>query len=543
MTTDRSPYDRVAGWLRRLAGLAAVLCAFSVYAGPAPPSLQLSMSSSPIAPGCAYEPVDLEKYGGQPFRDAPSVSSKNGVLDVALDVHYAIHMIAGCEVRHRSYNGALVGPTLRVRPGDTIRLRLRNLLPPNPKKNPDASPHAPAEDHNTPHDFNTTNLHTHGLHVSPSGKSDNVLLKIRPGDSFDYEIVVPADHPPGTFWYHAHVHGSTAIQLSSGMAGALIVEGGLDAVPEIARSREKTFLFQHIAYDDQGQIEDFDELLGPGSWERLKRHTTVNGQIVPVIRMRPGEVQRWRLIHGGIRESILLKLEGHILHEIAVDGLALGRLTGWRDGIELQPGYRSDVLIKAKALPEGQTRQEFLLVDAESQPVLSLLGILEKQTVLAKLVVEGPAVDMALPVARDLVGLVPHKPVADDELSGRQQVVFSISLKEDGGFAFTVNGRPFSNDHVRRLKLGRAEEWTLRTALTSLTPNHPFHIHVNPFQSIRAGPDGQPEIVWRDTLLVRKGKPQKIRTRYTRYTGLFVLHCHMLDHEDQGMMELVEIVE
>ena len=95
---------------------------------------------------------------------------------------------------------------------------------------------------------------------------------------------------------------------------------------------------------------------------------------------------------------------------------------------------------------------------------------------------------------------------------------------------------------MRRLKLGGVEEWTLRTALTSLAPNHPFHIHVNPFQHTRIGPDGQPETVWRDTVLVRKGKPLTVRTRYVRYTGRFVLHCHMLDHEDQGMMELVEIV-
>lgn len=492
-----------------------------------------SSSSHAGKAGCEYKAIDIDKYGQGEFQNPPSRTSTLRELDVTLEVKYATHEIAGCAVHHRSYNGKLVGPTLRVKPGDTMNVHLKNLLPPNPDMIP--------RDHNVPHDFNTTNLHTHGLHVSPAANSDNVLLRIEPGDDFQFEIKVPKDHPPGTFWYHAHVHGSTAIQVSSGMAGALIVEGGLDEVPEIAQAKEQILLFQQISYDEEGQIENFYEIFGPGTWDKHKRQTTINGQIVPVIRMRPGEVQRWRLIHGGIRETIMVQLEGHELTEIAVDGIALGKCDTWQQ-VELQPGYRSDVLVKANPLPPGETSQEYWLLDAETSPKLSLLAVTEQRKVLAKVVVEGEPKDMKLPCAPgELANLIPLEPIKDEEISGHQRVAFSVAPVE-GGVAFTVNGRPFDLDHVRKLKLGGADEWTLETAADSLAPNHPFHIHVNPFQHTRTGPDGRPETIWRDTLIVRKGKPETIRSRYTRYIGKFVLHCHILDHEDQGMMEVVEIV-
>ena len=100
--------------------------------------------------------------------------------------------------------------------------------------------------HNIPHHSNTTNLHTHGLHISPSNSSDNVLLKIEPGGRFQYRFDIPDDHQPGTFWYHAYVHGSTALQVANGMGGALIIEGGLDTLQAISAARERLFMFQQM---------------------------------------------------------------------------------------------------------------------------------------------------------------------------------------------------------------------------------------------------------------------------------------------------------
>jgi FtsP/CotA-like multicopper oxidase with cupredoxin domain len=238
----------------------------------------------------AFNAVPRPEDGpGQPLVLPEVRASSNRLLDTSLTVDYAFNRIWNVKqqkaitVHLRSYGGALVGPTLRVRPGDTLRVRMVNQLPPN-------KPHD--GDINEPHGFNTTNLHTHGLHVSPSGNGDNILVMIEPKQQFQNEIYIPEDHPPGTFWYHAHVHGSTAIQVSSGMAGVLIVEGGLDDVPEIKSAKEQVFLSQQMPYVKSPdatyyEIESYDQFgpsawsggpNGPGGVETHGWRTTINGQ-------------------------------------------------------------------------------------------------------------------------------------------------------------------------------------------------------------------------------------------------------------------------
>src|SRR5690606_13518743 len=106
------------------------------------------------------------------------------------------------------------------------------------------------------HDWSTTNLHTHGLHVSPVGNSDNVFLSILPGEVQDYEIEIPDDHPGGLFWYHPHHHGGVCQQVRAGMAGALIVRGELDEVTEVAAATEQVMVLQAIELDDDLHLMD-----------------------------------------------------------------------------------------------------------------------------------------------------------------------------------------------------------------------------------------------------------------------------------------------
>ncbi|MEM1261338.1 MAG: multicopper oxidase family protein [Pseudomonadota bacterium] len=261
-------------------------------------------------------------------------------------------------VRLRSYQGpgvdpevAFVPPTINLRPGDTFRLRLINELPTD-------DPSCPGSDNiNLPHCFNITNMHTHGLWVSPAGNSDNVLLSVPPGGGeFTYEYNVPSDHPAGTFWYHPHMHGSTALQVSSGMTGALIVRGERLPTPgragdidTLLRDRngepmaERVIVTTQIAYacgprgddgevaikkdadgawvcdeGDIGQIEGYNqfgmepERLDPAGmpilqtrWVASGRHTTLNGRVIPTYRgITAGEFERWRFIHAGVSGSI-----------------------------------------------------------------------------------------------------------------------------------------------------------------------------------------------------------------------------------------------
>ena len=440
-------------------------------------------------------------------------------------------------VHLRNYNGGLVGPTIRARPGDTLRVILRNDL-------------AVAEDSQATNIADITNLHTHGLHVSPSGNSDNVLLHLRPGDEpFEYEIKIPSDHPHGTFWYHAHVHGSTAVQVSSGMHGALIIEGGIEELPELEDAKEQIFLFQQIQYDEDGEVEDL-AIFGPDTWEKSGRYTSINGNVQPTITMISGEVQHWRFIHGGVREAIHARLEGHSLHEVALDGITTGDRIE-RDMAELYPGYRMDVLVKAG------TPGEYWLFDDPSPPGRALLrsfadeaaarrgGDEEKESrkALALIkVVEGNPKATQFPTPAALKSTIPkhlRKPIFKGNAPEPQQMIeFNIDIMSTPT-GFLINGESYNPaSPPLELPLGKREVWKL----TSLRAGHPFHIHVNPFQVVEEQSDGSVRKYWKDTLFVTPEQEQIIHTKYRRYIGEFVLHCHILDHEDKGMMKLVAVV-
>jgi FtsP/CotA-like multicopper oxidase with cupredoxin domain len=531
----------------------------------------------------------LKNYGGAPFANPPEVVSHNGVLKYYMVVDYATNTVAGCRTSLRAYNAKLVGDTLRVRPGDVLKMKLINNLPSGTSNTHPQRP--PPRGHARHFSFNVTNLHTHGLHVSPRGRSDNVFLQVQPQTSQYYKIQIPANHPSGTFWYHAHLHGATAIQVSSGMAGALIVDSdtGLDAIPEVKASKDQVFVLQQFVFDENGHSEDFEHIF-PGSEPNsdYQRHIMVNGQLFPTIRMRPGEVQRWRFIHAGVQDNINLSLDGHKLNEIAADGIPLGRMVSWQDPLLLAPGYRSDVLIKAQ-LRYGETSSEYFLRDGALPPRLSLHGfakakrlagslglprnadqmmesinsspgltkLFEKpEGIIARVIVEGEPLNMPLP--GHLEDTVPalFGDIGDNELKGRQQTVSLVeesrNCKDNGDCKQLCNGlTPRSecrdqyliDDHIfmpsappRRLKLGTSSKWTVKT-----NGLHIFHIHVNPFQTTRTEPDGKTHKVWKDTILTSFDAPTLLRSRYTDFTGRFVLHCHILGHEDVGMMQAVEI--
>ena len=444
--------------------------------------------------------------------------SAGGQLRTTLRVRYAYQDIGGYRLHLRSYDGTTPGPTLRARPGDVLRIRLVNELPPNR----DPLPH----DHNLPNRLNTTNFHTHGLHVSPDGIADNVLRDMEPGQTYEIEVPIPASHPPGTYWYHPHRHGSANVHVASGMAGALILEGDFANVPQIARARERVLLLQQLAFDAFGTVESFDTV-----WpKQAARLFTVNGQVEPTITMRPGEVQRWRVIHAGFHDSTPIGLDNHVLHEIAADGIALPGVRT-QDSILVVPGQRTDVLVQAEA--PGTYALRSLPFDQGEGP--------NRTWVLAHVVVGGEPLPMELPTA------LPSGPLAAiraEELTGTRQITFSTRSPATGGddfreFRFMVDHRLFDHNRIdHRIRLCAVEEWTI---VNLDEADHPFHIHTNPFLVTRIDGVTLAEPVWRDTVNVRGHGSVTLRSRFQDFTGRFVLHCHILNHEEIGMMQLIEV--
>jgi FtsP/CotA-like multicopper oxidase with cupredoxin domain len=485
----------------------ALLCTGRAWGQHGTPAMSVGNVTAPPLPavsGPLVEPEVRRAAGGQLF--------------TTIRVRYAYQDIGGYQLHLRSYEGTTPGPTLRARPGDVLRIRLVNQLPPNRDPQP--------SDHNLPNRLNTTNLHVHGLHVSPDGIADNVLREMEPGQSYEIEVRVPASHPPGTYWYHPHRHGSANVQVASGMAGAIILEGDFADVPQIASARDRVLILQQLAFDALGTCESFDTV-----WPmQAARLFTVNGQLRPTIAMRPGEVQRWRIIHAGFHDATPVGLDGHLLHEIAADGIALPRMRT-QQSILVVPGQRSDVLVQAGA-PGTYALRSLPFNQGEGD---------NRIWVLANVVVAGAPMPMDLPKA---LPKAPLAPIGTDEITGKNRITFQTRAPATGGddfreFRFMIDGRLFDPNRIdHRIRLGSVEEWEI---VNLDEADHPFHIHTNPFLVTKINGVALTEPIWRDTVNVRGHETVTIRSRFEDFTGVFVLHCHIFNHEDIGMMQVIEV--
>ena len=472
----------------------------------------------------------------EPFTQPKLETSTNGVLQTQLRVVQAdVPIPGGAQLeRTRCYNGSVPGPTLRLRAGEQLRIKLTNDLP-------GPGEHCGKELINQPHCFNTTNIHTHGLHVSPQAPSDSTFLRIAPQSEYQYCFQLPPNHPAGTFWYHAHVHGSTGLQTMNGMAGALIVEEP-DSEKLVPEQSDLIWLVQ--------------ELVGAGA-EKLYTcnhpHApyTVNGKFQPAVTLRPGEIQRWRFINatatpGGYMDLQLLDSRNRRQEfmVISIDGYPLRRRLR-RTSYVLPPAGRVDFLVRLRRPGKYKMLKRRYQGQAQDQ-------------VLAWVESTGRPINTTLPpMLRSLPPLL--RPIADDEIVGRRVVRFQICpdqargdvcksfpnakvcQREDDpvGNVFMIDGKPYDLDRVdHTVKLGTAEEWEI---VNETGAEHPFHIHVNHFQVIQPGvaPEYWP---WQDTVSLPTRGSIKIRSRFLDYPGRFVLHCHILLHSDLGMMQNVEVV-
>jgi suppressor of ftsI len=443
---------------------------------------------------CSSVPADDRngQKSTETFREPPVVASSAGVLRITLTPKLSTVSVAGHQVSLMAYDGQYIPPTLRVRPGDTIRLRLTNAL---------AQP---------------TNLHTHGLTVSPRGNSDNVFLDIAPGHTQDYEIRLPANHPPGLYWYHPHPHGFSDMQVRNGMSGAIIVDGLLDPFPTLRHLRDRVLLFKDLQIEG-GRVVHRD--IGKNTIR------TINGIVNPVIVLRPGETELWRLGNIGADLYYSLTLDGHRFQVVARDG---NRRAGFTtlDTLRLSPGARTAVLVTAGAAGVYLLRTGEINTGAEGNEY--------EGTVMATVRVEGsPASPVAMPSA-----LLPVEDLRG-KVTNRRTIVLSES--SDGDTMF-VNRKQFDMTRTdTRVKLGAIEEWTVRNESDEL---HTFHIHQGPFQLTEINGVPQPADDHRDIVDVPIRGEVKVIIPFTNplIVGRFVYHCHILSHEDKGMMATIEVI-
>ncbi|MFC5993290.1 multicopper oxidase family protein [Pseudonocardia hispaniensis] len=438
---------------------------------------------------------------GAPLRQPSILDSHGGRLQVELTAASGVRL-AGRASAALGFNGTSPGPTLRVRPGDELAVRLTNRLD------------------------QPTNLHTHGLRVSPQDDGDNPFRRIDPGAWFDYRYRIPPEHPAGTFWYHPHHHGTVADQLFGGLAGALLVDHG----PDLPVTDDRVLLITDTTLDADGRV------VAPGPMERMMgRQGTlvlVNGQHQPVIPATPGATQRWRLINGCVSRVLAIRLDGHSLTQVALDGAFLPAPLP-RDRVQLAPGNRVDVIVR----PTGPGDYRLLTDAVDRGGLRGRRGgeAISEPTTLATMTsagtpVSAPPLPAALPA-----DIPPAGPVTRSRRTGFQMGMGA------GGMRFTIDGRGFDPDRDDQIvRLGATEDWTI----TNPGPlDHPFHLHIWPFTVLASSDDAAPTGTTQDVVPVPAGGWVRIRIPFDAHPGRTVYHCHNLDHEDLGMMATINVQE
>ncbi|MEU1617310.1 multicopper oxidase family protein [Streptomyces sp. NPDC005722] len=433
---------------------------------------------------------------GPRLQDPPELVSRDGVLKARVVVERRKVRVGDHRLYALTYNGRYMPPTLRVRPGDRIDLTMTNRV------------------------RQDTNVHVHGLHVSPRSPADDIFVAIKYGRSHHYTYRLPRTVTPGTYWYHSHADMMSAAQVAGGESGIIVVDGLRRYLPPALRG-----ITEHVVALKDFQVHG-DAIRTHGLKIGARTNRTVNGRQNPVISLRPGETQLWRLANIGANIYYRLHLKGGRFHVIAQDGYPVRRVYAART-LVIAAGARFDVLVQGAPRP-GTTTLETLAYDTGKA------GNRFPRTDLATVVTAGAPVTPA----RIPTDFAPNEDLAHVTVADRKTVVFTENAAGD---VFYVNGRTYAPGRVDFTSvLGTVEEWTVRN---DSDEEHSFHVHTNQFQLMSTdGKATDPDHRWFDTVNVPARGNVVIRVPFTDFTGRTVLHCHILNHEDMGMMAILDIV-
>jgi suppressor of ftsI len=433
---------------------------------------------------------------GLPLAQPKVLRSSQGRLVVELTAAPGSHLLDGRRWQGMLYNGSYLPEVWRVRPGDVLEVRLHNQLQ------------------------EMTNLHFHGLAVSPLGNGDNIFVHVLPGQSFTYRVEIPTGQHPGLFWYHPHAHGRSSPQMIAGLSGGLVVEGAERFYPFLEKLQERLLLFKHIP----DPTPDYKELV------------TLNGAVAPTLEVAPGEAQYWRMGNIGADLFLRVRVEGMPFFVIATDGNYLARPRRMEE-VVLGPGQRMEAVVVG-GVPGRHAFTSVPFTLEEGRPPLP-------ERPLGVVLSRGPPADVAK-AEQQVEGQRCNAARSIDALrqsvvTGRRTFVFS---RTEDRQKFFINGLQFDEQRTDvTVPLGAVEEWTLRNEDNQL---HNFHIHQTDFLVTEV--NGSPARLdsLRDTFTLpaaHQGTPSvvKVLIPFT-LLGRFVFHCHVVKHEDKGMMQTVQVV-
>ena len=474
--------------------------------GTTPPPANPPVSNPP--PATPVSPLTV----GQPLTDlvrlANTSSTPSEFAATLVAQRASKAMLPGTSTEFWTYNSMVPGPLIDVFEGDTVRIRLENQL------------------------WQETTVHWHGLPVPPA-QDGNPMDPIAPGASRTYEFTLPVGSA-GTYWYHPHPHELTAEQVYRGMAGLLIVRSRTDPVPTAIE--EKLLVISDLRLAADGTIPANTAM----DWQngREGNYVLVNGQRQPVLTINPGQSQRWRILNATNARYLRLALTGHTMTLIGTDGGLLRSPVPGLDEILLAPAERVDVIVTASLSSQASAMLRSLPYDRGG---MGMMGSSSTTIPLLTLTYTSAATAaVALPSALNSI--------ADLGVpTTTKRLVFSSGMgmggMGGGMMSFLIDGKSFDPARIDLTsRVNEVEQWTIDNRSSM---DHPFHLHGTQFQVVSRTRSGvtatEPYFAWRDTVNVAAFETVVLKV-VQHQLGKRMYHCHILEHESQGMMGVLEVV-
>src|ERR1700733_8566354 len=540
----------------------------------------LAKLAAPAASGSDAADQVCARFASGSATTAPSeLESQNGVLEVTFKFVTATDaegLVRYCYVT----DSGLQSPTLRVYPGDQLIIHFENVLPAAPASS--ASDNMAGMKMNlSAHDATTStssacngamsasasNIHFHGTNVAPvCGQDEVVHTLILPGQSFDYHVQIPQNEPPGLYWYHPHPHGFSEGQVQGGATGALIVEGLQNLDPALAGLTERTFVIRD-------QVLPVSEANDPNipAWDLSINYIPVTypNYTPAVIQTNPGQQELWRVANTAADTILDLQYvvngTAQAMQVVAIDGYPIasgssGQPSESETSILLPPGARAEFVVTTpKVSDQAQLITQYWDTgpDGDFDPTRTIANVVSQNGV------EGSSASSAAAPRRlptravktrvtRFAGLAAATPAAQRNLYFSEVLLNPADPNSPTNFFITEQGHvpalfDMNNPPAIVVHSGTVEDWVVEnTALE----DHIFHTHQIHFQVLEV--NGQPvnDPAIRDTVDLPfwsgSGPYPSVKVRMDfrdpNIIGTFVYHCHILQHEDAGMMGSIQVL-
>lgn len=423
-----------------------------------------------------------------------------------------------------TYNGYYPGQTITVAKGDILRVNFTNGLPAS----------STSEYNYLGHQRGFTNLHAHGYHVSPKAISttppvyaDYVMYALEPGGTVVHQYDTSKEEASGFHFYHPHLHGVVAEQYWAGLVGVLLTK---DELPVFNNIESHVVVLKDIGLvgSDPAPHDSMMDYMNGLEGNII----TVNGQVNPVLTIKPGQVQRWRILNASSARWYKLSLTNHTMYLIGADGNLLDKPYA-RSQVLLSPGERVDVLVKASS-----TKGSYKFY---SMPYSRMGMMTSAQITLLTMQVSGPAAAGSIPAS-----INPSAKRLNIDTSMYPQYTMALSMGQGQGYINGISFQGMDDAYTIHSTVGTdmMPSYEVWTVVNDSCMDHPFHQHVDHVQvlSVSGADSSYPPYAsmpaLKDTVLIPKMGSAKLLVPIKDFDGMTMFHCHILEHEDIGMMGL-----